>query len=301
MRPQKSRDIGGRCPYNTPQAAGGDIRFIEGHQARPATPAADALGHLLGGVPAELARRIRSFGRLSCDTFLYSHLRFGLARKPPSGDRLTEQQSHNARHSKPVIGLAGGVGAGKTAVARLLADLGAGVVDSDGLGRQEISRPEVKKKLCEWWGSGVLSENGDVDRRKVATIVFADPEQRRRLEALLHPRIAARREEALAEFNAKPEIKAIVIDSPLLFESDLDLQCDAVIFVHADVDIRMARSEKHRNWTAEEFHRREKSQLPLDTKRARADYVCRNNSTLSALRIEIAGILAQVVSNAGPA
>ncbi len=200
-----------------------------------------------------------------------------------------------------MIGLAGGVGAGKTAVARLLAELGAGVVDSDGLGRQEISRPDVKKKLCEWWGPGVLSEDGEVDRRKVAAIVFADPEQRRRLEALLHPRIAARREKALAEFDAKPEIKAIVIDSPLLFETDLDLQCDAVIFVDADVDIRLARSEKHRNWTAEEFRRREKSQLPLDTKRARADYVCSNNSTLSALRIEIAGILAQVVSNAGPA
>lgn len=200
-----------------------------------------------------------------------------------------------------MIGLAGGVGAGKTVVARLLADLGAGVVDSDSLGRQEISRPEVRKQLCQWWGSGVLAADGDVDRRKVAAIVFADPEQRRRLEALLHPRIAMRREEALARLNANPEIKAIVIDSPLLFESDLDLQCDAVIFVHADADIRMARSEKHRNWTPGEFHRREKSQLPLDTKRARADYVCSNNSTLSALRLEIAGILAQVVSNAGPA
>ncbi|MFQ5424050.1 MAG: dephospho-CoA kinase [Phycisphaerae bacterium] len=192
--------------------------------------------------------------------------------------------------------MAGGVGAGKSAVAAILVDLGAGVVDSDALGREEINAPEVKAALCRWWTPAILDTDGGVDRAKVATIVFGDSVQRRRLEALLHPRIAARRAELLSRMNDQSDVRMIVLDSPLLYETDLDLECDAVIFVDADRATRLQRSEKSRHWSKEQFTRREKSQQSLDMKRARADYVCGNHSTLAELRESVTAIFAQIVS-----
>lgn len=197
------------------------------------------------------------------------------------------------------MGLAGGVGSGKTSVAQILCELGAGVIDSDALSHQEINDQEVKEILCRWWGKGILSPDGSVNRQKVGTIVFNDRVQRHKLEALLHPRIAVRRADQIAAYEKQPRIRMIVLDSPLLYESDLDLICDAVIFVDAPVERRVERSEKARNWPEGEVLRREKLQQPLDMKRARADYTCVNNSTLSDLREQVERIYAQIVSEPG--
>jgi dephospho-CoA kinase len=215
------------------------------------------------------------------------------------GEPPTEYQQKTTRYGKPVVGLAGGVGSGKTSVAKILGELGAGVIDSDALSHQEINHREVKSVLVKWWGSGILAADGAVDRQKVAGIVFGDPAQRHRLEALLHPRIAVRRADVVAEFEKQSRIKMIVLDSPLLYEADLDLMCDAVIFVDAGTDKRRERSEKPRHWPQGEVQRREKFQQPLDTKRARADYICDNNSTLSDLRKQVETIFSRIVSDYG--
>ncbi len=184
-------------------------------------------------------------------------------------------------------------------MAKILGELGAGVIDSDALSHQEINNREVKDVLLKWWGSEVFAADGSVDRQKVAAIVFADPAQRHRLEALLHPRIAVRRADVVAELEKQPRIKMIVLDSPLLYEADLDLMCDAVIFVDAGLDKRRDRSEKPRHWPDGEINRREKLQQPLDMKRARADYICDNNSTLSDLRNQVDRIFSKIVSESG--
>ncbi len=181
----------------------------------------------------------------------------------------------------------------------MLGELGAGVIDSDALSHEEINHPVVKETLVRWWGGKALDADGAVDREAVAAIVFNDPTQRHRLEALLHPRIAVRRADAIAEFEAQPRVKLIVLDSPLLYESDLDSMCDAVIFVDSARERRLARSEATRHWTAEEVARREKLQQPLDMKRARADYICENNSTPSDLRARVEEVFARIVSASG--
>jgi dephospho-CoA kinase len=206
---------------------------------------------------------------------------------------------NTARCKKPIVGLAGGIGAGKTTVAKMLGELGAGVIESDALGRLEINSREVKKVLRQWWGDDVLAADGSVDRKKVASIVFRDPAQRHRLEALLHPRIAVRRADMMTDFEKQSRIKIVVLDSPLLYETDLDLMCDAVIFIDARPDVRLPRSEKTRHWTKEEIEQREKTQQPLDMKRARADHICDNNSTLAALRTQLERVFSQIVSEAG--
>jgi dephospho-CoA kinase len=211
----------------------------------------------------------------------------------------TEHQQQTAPDHKPVVGLAGGVGSGKSTVAKMLGEMGAGVIDSDAVSHREINKREVTDVLLKWWGSEILAADGGVDRQKVGAIVFADPSQRHRLEALLHPRIAIRRADLIAEFEKQPRIKMIILDSPLLYEADLDLACDAVIFVDAGLDKRRDRSEKPRHWPEGEISRREKLQQPLDMKRARADYICDNNSTLSDLRHQVERIFSNIVAEFG--
>ncbi|MBK8269776.1 MAG: dephospho-CoA kinase [Planctomycetes bacterium] len=191
------------------------------------------------------------------------------------------------------------MGAGKSTVAQIMADLGAGVISSDQLSHQEINAPDVKSQISGWWGKGVISEDGTVDRKQIATVVFADPLQRHRLESLLHPRIAVRRADRMADLDKQLKIKFIVIDSPLLYESDLDLECDVVIFVDADDAIRKDRSEKLRGWPEGELNRREKSQQPLDMKRARADYICKNNSNQADLRNQVERVVTQILADFG--
>ncbi len=189
----------------------------------------------------------------------------------------------------PTIGLAGGIGAGKSTVARMLADLGCVVVDSDALGREALRDPEIRDRLVAWWGKKVLDRSGQIDRGAVARIVFQAPPERRRLEALVHPWIEARRRAAFAA--APPETPALVIDAPLLLEAGIDRECDAIIFVDAPRGCRLERVRRERGWSEGELARREETQLSLDRKRARAHHVIVNDGDLDALAAEVSRTL----------
>jgi dephospho-CoA kinase len=193
----------------------------------------------------------------------------------------------------PVIGIAGGIGAGKSSVARILAKLGCIVSESDVLARAALADPTIRDELVTWWGPRILDEDGQIDRSAVAQIVFADPSQRKRLEALTHPWIEDRRQQ---HFQHSPQdAPAFVIDAPLLFEAGLDRECDAVIFVDADRSLRLSRVRKERGWNEPELAKREQSQMALDEKRRRADYVVHNNGDWSELHEQVRGILKQIV------
>lgn len=197
---------------------------------------------------------------------------------------------------KPIIGLAGGIGSGKSTVARILAELGAAVIDADELNRQVLVAQETRDILVSWWGRRILAADGSVDRAAIADLVFRDPMERARLESLVHPLIAERRERLLEQYQDNPQVRAIVIDAPLLFEAGLVERCDRVVFVETDRGVRTARVASDRGWSGEELARREKSQLPLDLKRRRADHVCRNNSDMAVLRQQVEALFSQVVS-----
>ena len=197
--------------------------------------------------------------------------------------------------SKPIIGIIGGIGAGKSTVARLLSELGCLVVDSDALARQALLDPVVVDTLVQWWGREILDPQGQIDRRAVAEIVFARPTERKRLESLVHPWIEKRR---LAMFSAAPDAApALVIDAPLLIEAGIDQQCDAVLFVSADRSIRLDRLAQNRGWSDRELDQREESQLPLDAKRTRADYVVDNDGDLPSLTGQVSRTLHEIVQS----
>ena len=197
--------------------------------------------------------------------------------------------------SKPIIGLAGGIGSGKTEVARILDGLGCVVADADAIARQALREPEVRDTLVGWWGDDVLDADGEIDRAAVASIAFGDSQERRRLEALVHPRVEARRRELFDA--APPEAPALVIDAPLLFEAGLDAECDAVIFVAADEALRRQRVAGSRGREAAQTHRRAESQLPLDHKPASADYVLLKHCALSALTAGVRHLLRTIVGS----
>lgn len=196
--------------------------------------------------------------------------------------------------SPPVIGLTGGIGAGKSIVADILAEHGCIVARSDEDARAVLREPAVRETLVSWWGREVLDPaTGEIDRGRVAKIVFQDAAQRERLERLTHPRIEARRRALFAA--APPETPAFVIDAPLLMEAGLDATCDTVIFVEADRATRLDRLRRSRGWDESELDRRERAQLPLDVKRDRADYVVRNEGDRAALATETAAVLRRLV------
>jgi dephospho-CoA kinase len=201
------------------------------------------------------------------------------------------QQNVNPSLTQPrVIGLVGGIGAGKSAVARALERCNYLVIDADKDAKAALDRPDVRGHLISWWGDAIVSSDGKVDRKKLAEIIFSDPAQRRRLEALVHPIVRADRQQVIAQ--AKREGKAgVVIDAPLLFEAGSDKECDVVWFVDAPLDQRLARV-RSRGWSDEELTRREAAQLSLDEKRNRSGVVIVNDADLATLEIRVAEALA---------
>lgn len=192
---------------------------------------------------------------------------------------------------RPIIGLCGGIGAGKTWVARELQQQGARVIDSDAIGREVLARPDVLAELKRWWGDAVVTADGSPDRRRIAEIAFGDAACRKRLEGLIHPLIARQRAAMILEVQNNPAVTAIVIDSPLLLESNLDRECDAVVFVDAGEPRRVARLRAERGWTVEDVRRRERWQLPVVEKRSRADFVVKNDGPGETLGSQVAEIL----------
>lgn len=179
-------------------------------------------------------------------------------------------------------------------MAAALGALGCVVIDSDQLNHEVLETGAVRARLREWWGDSVFSSTGAVARDRIAKIIFADQEQKQRLEALVHPLIADARRDRINKVAADPTVRAIVLDSPLLLESQLDRLCDSIIFVDASTEVRLARLQAARNWDEAQLRRREQWQLPPEYKRSRADFVIDNNGTEEELLTQVAAVLQRI-------
>lgn len=192
-----------------------------------------------------------------------------------------------------VLGLLGGVAAGKTTVAAAFAAHGLLHVDADRLARQVVAEEAVRRDLAAAFGPSILAADGSLDRAAMAAIVFADPAARQRLEDLTHPRIRAA---ILATLGAaKAQGTSVLLDVPLLLERGLIDCCDVVVFVHSSTERRRQRAAA-RGWPTGEFDRREAAQAPLADKRARADFVLDNDGTLDATGRQIDDLLRRLAA-----
>ena len=186
------------------------------------------------------------------------------------------------------VGLTGNIGAGKSTVARLLAKRGAAVIDADELASEVLAQPDTVRAIREAFGPDVV-DDGRVDRAALARRVFADAAARRRLEAIVHPRVAelqTARAEALSERRPPPPM--IVHDVPLLFEAGLAEAMDAVVVVDAPLQTRIERVVAGRGLDAEEVRRRDAAQWPAERKRAQADVVIENDGDPRRLEARVA-------------
>jgi len=197
---------------------------------------------------------------------------------------------------KPIVGLCGGVGAGKSMVAKEFEHLGCLVIDSDRLNHEVLRRPDVLQTVRDWWGDRVVAADGRPDHRRIAEIVFSNPDEKRRLESLVHPLIARLREDMIKAGDEDPAVEAIILDSPLLLESNLDRLCDSIVFVEASETRRLQRLQRERNWGRDELDRRQRCQKPLAAKRSRSDFVINNDGPVGQLCPQVADIFGKVVS-----
>lgn len=192
---------------------------------------------------------------------------------------------------KPVIGVVGGIGAGKSTAAAALARRGGVVVDADALGHR-LELPEVKERLVGRWGPRVLRPDGTADRRTIAGIVFADPAERRALEGLVFPHIRRLAEGRIAAANADPAARFVVLDAAVLLEAGWDGVCDKLVYVDAPRAVRLARLAARSGWAEPEVAAREAAQLAEAEKRGRADAVLVNDGPPDRLDAQIDQMLA---------
>ncbi len=197
----------------------------------------------------------------------------------------------------PVIGILGGVGAGKSTVAAELAALGCMVIDGDAIGHELRESPGVKKALRAEWGGGIFNVSGSVDRRALAAKVFSDPAALARLNRILAPRFRRRIRRRIEQGRGRPNLPAIVLDAAVLLEARWDDLCTHFIFVRASGRQRQARAAK-RGWSARQWRDREKSQISLDNKAARCQYTVDNSSSIPVVREQVRGIFRKITKTA---
>jgi len=191
-----------------------------------------------------------------------------------------------------VIGLTGGIASGKSTVTGMLRDINIPVIDADHIAK-EVVEPgkEAYKQIVETFGRSILHENAEINRAALGEIVFYQEEERKKLNAIVHPAV---RKEMLSQKESYIEegYEAVVLDIPLLFESDLTHLVDKVVVVYVDESVQLERLKSRNNLSAEDAYARIHAQLSLIQKVALADVVINNNGPVEETKQQLLSILA---------
>ena len=192
----------------------------------------------------------------------------------------------NHTRVKPIIGIVGGIGSGKSTVANAFAQLGAAVIDADKLGHQVLEYDTVVSELVDKFGDSILDkaqiENPVISRPALGAIVFEDDKKLTVLNNIVRPAITELMLRELGYLKTL-DISAIVIDAALLFEAGWDKLCTATVFVEAPFEARLARVIENRSWTKQMLAERELMQIPLDKKAQMCCYTLSNYTDTSTL------------------
>ena len=194
-----------------------------------------------------------------------------------------------------LVGLTGGIGAGKSTVARMLADRGAVVVDADRLARDAILRGTPgHARIVEEFGGDVVGPDGEIDRAALAARVFDDPERRRLLESITHPHVFEGIRRTVEEHRDRDSV--VVFDAALLMGSGFDQPCEVVVVVTAALEERVERVAASRGMPPEEAKRRATAQMGEEDRVRRADRVIDNHGSLEDLEREVGAVWAELTA-----
>ena len=189
-----------------------------------------------------------------------------------------------------VIGLTGGIGTGKTEVSRLLAQLGATVINADQVGHEAYTpHSEAWQEVVRTFGEDILQASGEIDRRKLGGIVFADSERLATLNGIMHPRMAAIVREKLEVLESQGTDVAVV-EAAVLFEAGWDALVGEVWTTESLVDTVVERLQQRNGFAPEEIRKRIASQMPSEDRARRADEVIENDGELEDLETAVRGI-----------
>ncbi|MEW9081456.1 dephospho-CoA kinase [Caldanaerobacter subterraneus] len=178
-----------------------------------------------------------------------------------------------------VVGLTGGIGSGKSTVSEILAKLGAKIIDADLVSREIMEKgKEAYNEIVDCFGKEILDKEGNIDRKKLGSIVFSDKEKLKRLNEITHPKIIDKIKKMIEE--EKDKDKVIVIDAALLIETGLYKLVDEVWLVVVDIDTQIKRVMERDGFSCEEALKRIKSQMPLEEKIKYADFIINNSKDL---------------------
>ncbi len=196
-----------------------------------------------------------------------------------------------------VIGLTGGIGTGKSTVARLFKDKGIPVIDLDQLVR-DLQKPgkDVYRQIVEVFGKEILQKDGTLNRKELGRIVFKDSQKREKLNRIVHPAVLNKLRELIFRYQASQE-KFVVVEVPLLYELKLDNIFDSVILVYAPKDIQIKRIMERDNLTLEEAIDRINSQLSIEEKKKLADIIIDNSGSFENTKKQFDSIFNQLISN----
>jgi len=197
-----------------------------------------------------------------------------------------------------LVGLTGGIATGKSTVSEMLRRLGCEIIDADRLARDvvEPEQPAWKRIVAEF-GPGVVTADGSLDRKKLGAIVFADPERRRRLEAITHPAIRARLLARLDELAARGFAGVVVFDAAVMIESGNYKNMDRLVVVVTDDATQAARLQERDGTDEVEGRRKIASQMPLAEKAKLADYVIDNSGDREATAAEVRRVFAALMAD----
>lgn len=193
-----------------------------------------------------------------------------------------------------LIGLTGGIASGKSTVAKILARLGAAIVDADALAR-EVVEPEQDawREIVKIFGPEVLQPDRTLDRQKLRAIIFNDPAARKKLESIIHPRVRALAEERIAQYSAAG-YEVIVYEVPLLFEGKLHEWLRPVLLVACSVAVQRRRLQQRDALSAEAADKHIAAQMSLEEKRRLADYTIENDGDWADLERQVRAVLEKI-------
>ncbi|PCK20535.1 dephospho-CoA kinase [Bacillus pumilus] len=190
-----------------------------------------------------------------------------------------------------VIGLTGGIASGKSTVSQMIKEHGIRVVDADVIAKEAVSKgTPALQQIVQTFGEDVLLPNGELNRQQLGAIIFSDEEKRKQLNAIVHPEV---RKEMLKrrDEGVNQQETFVVLDIPLLFESQLESLVDRIIVVYTTPELQLSRLMHRNDLSEEEALNRIRAQQPLEEKCKKADHVIENTKDLAFIRKQLQNIL----------
>ncbi|MGE5255261.1 MAG: dephospho-CoA kinase [Hyphomicrobiales bacterium] len=199
-----------------------------------------------------------------------------------------------------VAGLTGGIATGKSTVAAIFEKAGARIIDADRMAREAARKgSSVYRQIVAHFGKAILLADGEIDRKRLAGLIFADPAEQQALERIIHPQVKIETDRRLEQIRLETPGAVVIIDVPLLFEAGMDRGLDAVIVVYVPEKVQIQRLMDRDGLTKPEALARIRAQMPIDTKKSLATLVIDNTGDLDNTRAQTLEVYRKLVLQAG--